>query len=421
MLDILTDIRQRLRNKDYHNEEHVRLALVARVVQELGWDVWNPREVYTEFKATRKEDHTRVDLALFTHDFEATTIFIECKGVGGFAKDLAAVEKQLRDYNRDHTALFTLITDGRHWRFYYSFTSGEFKDKLFCKFDLLLDDLEEVVGYFDTFLRRENIVNHSARHKAEAYLTLGKKERAMQDVLPDAQKLVSQPPFPSLPEAMVQLLAAKILTISMGEAQDFLLGNALRPAATRAAAAAPVVPPTPVALPKPARLPKASPPETPDAVSLRAKAQTEPIKSSQSKPKKDPPPKAPDAVIAAEPVPAPLVPSPTFVFHRPKTGFRAVAQWLPTGTMRVLAGSTAAGSPTSSLSDTGQKLRQHLITSGILQAYEGLLRFIQNYEFDSPNRAAEIVCGGAVNARIAWLQEGSQQTLGSFLAGQTQL
>lgn len=380
MLDTLTDIRQRLRNKDYHNEEHVRLALVARIVQQLGWDIWNPREVYAEFKATRKEDHTRVDLALFTHDFEATTIFIECKGVGGFAKDLAAVEKQLRDYNRDHTALFTLITDGRHWRFYYSFTSGEFKDKLFCKFDLLTDDLEEVAAYFDTFLHRDNIGNHSARHKAEAYLTLGKKERAMQDVLPDAQKLVSQPPFPSLPQAMVQLLAAKILTISVAEAQDFLSGNALRPTGPGATIAAPE-PPGP---PTPARKPR----------------------------------KAPAAkTVVAEPRPVPLVPeAPTFVLQRPKAGFRARAQWLPTGTMRLLAGSTA-GNPSGSFSEAGQRLRQHLLDTGILRPYESLVRFAQDYEFDSPNRAAEVVCGGSVNARLAWLEEASGQPLGSYLAG----
>jgi hypothetical protein len=376
MLDTLTDIRQRLRNKDYHNEEHVRLALVARVVQQLGWDIWNPREVYAEFKATRKEDHTRVDLALFTHDFEATTIFIECKGVGGLTPDLAAVEKQLRDYNRDHTALFTLLTDGRHWRFYYSFTSGEFKDKLFCKVDLLTDDLEEVASYFDTFLLRDNILNHSARHKAEAYLTLGKKERAMQDVLPDAQKLVSQPPFPSLPQAMVQLLAAKILTISVGEAQDFLLGNSLRPSA-------PAAGPAPAAAPtrKAARPPRLSAP------------------AALAEPTAPPPPQH-------------------FVLQRPKAGFRAEAQWLPAGTMRVLAGSTAAGSPSSSLSAAGYELRQHLLQTGVLRPHEGVVRFAQDYEFDSPNRAAEVVCGGSVNARISWLRAGDGQTLGSYLASQ---
>jgi len=393
MLDTLTDIRQRLRNKEYHNEEHVRLALVARVVQQLGWDIWNPREVYAEFKATRKEDHTRVDLALFTHDFEATTIFIECKGVGGFAKDLAAVEKQLRDYNRDHTALFTLITDGRHWRFYYSFTSGEFKDKLFCKFDLLTDELEEIAAYFDTFLHRDNILNHSARHKAEAYLTLGKKERAMQDVLPDAQKIVSQPPFPSLPQAMVQLLAAKILTITVAEAQDFLLGNALRPTPPGAPLADPAAPAPSTAPAKPPKAPR--PP--------RSKATL---------------PAATQVPAVAEPATLPLPPTaPTFVLQRPKAGFRAVAQWLPTGTMRVLAGSTAAGSPSSSFSEAGQRLRQHLLETGVLRPHEQHVRFAQDYEFDSPNRAAEVVCGGSVNARMAWLREADGQTIGSYLQG----
>lgn len=389
MLDTLTDIRQRLRNKDYHNEEHVRLALVARLVQQLGWDIWNPREVYAEFKATRKEDNTRVDLALFTHDFEATTIFIECKGVGGLTQDLAAVEKQLRDYNRDHTALFTLLTDGRHWRFYYSFTSGEFKDKLFCKIDLLTDDLDEVAGYFDTFLHRDNILNHSARHKAETYLTLGKKERAMQDVLPDAQKLVSQPPFPSLPQAMVQLLATKILTITVGEAQDFLLGNSLRPAAPAGTTSA--APLTPSAAPV-----------------SKALRQPQPAKPT-------PPPVLPGPA-AAEPVVPPIPSPPLFVLQRPKAGFRAEAHWLPAGTMRVLTGSTAASGASSSISATGYELRQQLLQAGVLRLHEGVLRFAQDYEFESPNRAAEVVCSGSVNARIAWLRAGDGQTLGSYLA-----
>ena len=97
MQDILLDIRQRVLNKEYHNEEHIRLSLVARIVQECGWNIWNPTEVYTEFKATKKEDNTRVDMALFTHDFDATAIFIECKALGAFALDLAPVERQLRD------------------------------------------------------------------------------------------------------------------------------------------------------------------------------------------------------------------------------------------------------------------------------------------------------------------------------------
>jgi hypothetical protein len=47
-----------------------------------------------------------------------------------------------------------------------------------------------------------------------------------------------------------------------------------------------------------------------------------------------------------------------------------------------------------------------------------LLRFGQDYEFDSPNRAAEVVCGGSVNARISWLRTSDGQTLASYLANQ---
>ena len=36
--EALEDIRRKLNTGVYQNEEHVRLALVARVVQALGWD-----------------------------------------------------------------------------------------------------------------------------------------------------------------------------------------------------------------------------------------------------------------------------------------------------------------------------------------------------------------------------------------------
>jgi hypothetical protein len=368
MHEILLDIQQRLRRKEYKNEEHVRLSLVARVVQELGWDIWNPTEVFTEFKATKKEDHTRVDVALFTRDFEDTAIFIECKGVGAFATDLAAVERQLRDYNRDHTALFTIITDGRHWRFYFSFTSGEFKDKLFCKFDLQQDGLEEVAGYLDTFLRRDNITNHSARQKAEAYLMLGKKERAMQDVLPDAQKIVSQPPFPSLPEAMVQLLAAKVLTITPAEAQAFLMGTTLEKVGE---------PVRPISRPTPAAgcAQPAAAPRRPAPAAGRPKA-------------------APMATLAA--------PSAGEKFTLSQGILQATAYLQPDGSLLVQAGSRAAAVAAPSLSPRRLPLRQELQNNGLLAPEKDYLVFTQDYLFPSANVAAEIIVAHSVNAQITW-------------------
>ncbi len=377
MHEILLDIQQRLRRKEYKNEEHVRLSLVARVVQELGWDIWNPTEVFTEFKATKKEDNTRVDVALFTRDFEDTAIFIECKGVGAFAADLAAVEKQLRDYNRDHTALFTVITDGRYWRFYFSFTSGEFKDKLFCAFDLQQDALNEVAGYLDTFLRRDNITNHSARRKAEAYLMLGKKERAMQDVLPDAQKLVSQPPFPSLPAAMVQLLAAKVLTITPAEAQAFLMGTTREVAA---GAPAPALPVQPVAATPTKKTVLKKLPVAEEAPTL-------------------------GLVDAAPPDLRPL----SEQFTLKQSTANAMAYLQANGSLLVMAGSIAAATANASLTPGEALARQELLNKGVLKPQGQRLVFAADYLFKSANAAARIIVGSSVNGQLAWKHASGKQ------------
>ncbi|GAA4028901.1 hypothetical protein GCM10022409_11260 [Hymenobacter glaciei] len=379
MHEILLDIRQRLLNNEYHNEEHVRLALVARVVQALGWDIWNPTEVYTEFKATKKEDNTRVDVALFTHDFEATAVFIECKAVGAFAADLAAVEKQLRDYNRDHTALFTVITDGRHWRFYFSFTSGEFKDKLFCKFDLLEDGIEEMAGYLETFLHRENILNRSARQKAEAYLMLGKKERAMKDVLPDAQKLVSLPPFPALPQALVSLLAAKGLTITAAEAQAFLVGGSFAPAV-----------PAALAIPKSIIAKSTSTAATKSVAAKQPKSSANVSRTGESV---------------------------EFVLVLNRLSIRAIADWdSATRKLRVRAGSTAMLRDRDSLTGASVALRKQLLEEKILMPLSDRLEFRQDYTFDSAMQAAAVVCGYSVNAKQAW-RDPADKPLADYLNG----
>ena len=66
MREMLTDIATKLSNDFYENEEHIRLSLVSRILHKLGWDIWNPNEVNSEFPVLPQEDKTRVDLALFS-------------------------------------------------------------------------------------------------------------------------------------------------------------------------------------------------------------------------------------------------------------------------------------------------------------------------------------------------------------------
>lgn len=227
MRQTLEDIRRKLAERVYRNEEHVRLSLVARILNELGWDLWNPAEFNTEFVAVPTEDNTRVDIALFLSPY-VPTVYVEVKTVGKLNGDISSIELQLRDYNRNNTAVFSVMTDGRKWRFYYSQTGGEFSNKCFKTLDLLEDDYEELEAAFQSFLSKTELSNENAKRSAEAYLQRSQKQRAMEDVLPQARKIVMEPPYPSLPQAVVELVETRGLSITPGEASQFIRDFTLR-------------------------------------------------------------------------------------------------------------------------------------------------------------------------------------------------
>jgi hypothetical protein len=218
---LLADIRTKLIDGVYLNEEHVRLSLVARVVQQLGWDIWNPREVNTEFRAVPAEDQSRVDMGLFSPPSIAC-VFIEVKAVGKLHGVLSSVEQQLRDYNRNHTATFSVITDGRTWHFYYSQSPGTFADKRFESADLVDDEPSAVEESLVRFLSKNSVVSGEAREAAEKYLRLSNRQRAMEDHFPEAQRAIVAPPYPSLPNALLNLLRREGFRVTEDEVLAFI-------------------------------------------------------------------------------------------------------------------------------------------------------------------------------------------------------
>lgn len=221
MKNTLADIRKKLQERAYRNEEHVRLSLVARILQKLEWDIWDPGQVNTEFAPVPTEDSTKVDFALFSVPREPS-VFIEVKAVGKI-DNLQQVETQLRDYNRNNTALFCVITDGAVWRLYYSQTGGEFSDKCFKILDFLEDDPEDVESALLTFLGKAEIESGQAKREAEGVLRLTQTQRTMEDCLPRARRLAQEPPFPSLPDALVALVAEQGFLISREDAESFIV------------------------------------------------------------------------------------------------------------------------------------------------------------------------------------------------------
>jgi len=227
MKTVIEDIRKKLREGAYGNEEHVRLSLVTRLLLELGWDVWNPQEVNSEFVAVRHEDSTRVDLALFPRAYSPPSVFMEIKAVGKLV-DISRVEIQLRDYNRNNTAMFSIITDGQTWRFYYSQAGGEFSTKCFKTLDLLVDELDELEITFRTFLSKSEIVNGNSKHFAEEAFQSNQKQRVIEKLLPKAHKMVLEPPYPSLPQALIELALERGFPLTEDEIARCIVGSSTK-------------------------------------------------------------------------------------------------------------------------------------------------------------------------------------------------
>ena len=221
MKNTLHDIQEKLNHGFYQNEEHVRLCIVSRILKQCGWDIWNPSEVNAEFVAIPNEDRTKVDFALFGNAY-TPSVFIEIKSVGKIGANLASVERQLRDYNRNNTALFSIITDGNNWRFYYSQTGGEFSQKCFKTFSIQDGDLDDIEISFYTFLNKDEILSGEAEKLANEYLRLNQRQRAIEDSLPQARRIIQSPPFPSLPQCLVDLVEEKGFKISIDEATEYI-------------------------------------------------------------------------------------------------------------------------------------------------------------------------------------------------------
>ncbi|MBI5474866.1 MAG: type I restriction enzyme HsdR N-terminal domain-containing protein [Ignavibacteriae bacterium] len=228
MIETIDDICSKLSEGIYYNEEHVRVCIVLRLLNELGWDIWNPTEVNTEYKPVRYEDATRVDIALFCNSF-SPAVFIEVKAVGRIEGELARIEQQLRDYNRNNTAEFSFITDGQKWRLYYSQTGGEFSQKCFKTFDLLEEETEDIARFLQLFLSKEKLVNGEGRQEATTYLRLSQRQRALEDSFPKAKRISQEPPFPRLPDALMNLMRQAGFDISEPEATSFITDATTRP------------------------------------------------------------------------------------------------------------------------------------------------------------------------------------------------
>lgn len=357
MKTALEEITDRLRRGNFKNEEHVRVAVVLRLLQTLGWDIWNTTEVNTEFSPVRDEDSSRLDVAVFMPPQHLRpALFIEVKAVGKLPAQIDAAEKQLRDYNRNNQAEISVLTDGRLWRFYLASAAGEFRQKCFEEIDLLdpdttRDDAAETLGLF---LSRESLGNGRAVEQARLFLRRTDDQRIMFDLLPLALRDAELDPTISAVECFVRRCQERGVICADDDAKKFILDN---------------------------RGPARKQAISNTAEALRPATQAAPGKVET-------PPHASPAQT---------------LFLTGKNGTKATGQILPTGAFLVFSGAIAVTPSEGFTRHSYYNLYRQLIEDGVLAPLNnGTYRLSKNFEFKSPSAAAAILLGRPANGPKEW-------------------
>ena len=210
LADTITEVKSHIQRGAYTNEENVRLSLIARIYQELGWDIWNPDEFFTEYPIKLPKKQGSVDVALFHTRFHDRTpdVFIEAKAMGKLEGQIISSEEQLQEYNYYNSAAITILTDGRQWRFYLSSAPGTFKQRLFCKFDLLEDETSHIAELLQRILAKERF-HKDAINVAQSMLSDLKKAQEIDRAKQKAKDIADEYPELNLYQRVQKVLVER--------------------------------------------------------------------------------------------------------------------------------------------------------------------------------------------------------------------
>ena len=158
------------------NEAQAKRSVIERILEFLGWDMYNYNEVKLEYGVeTRK-----VDYALQING--NNEVFIEAKKPG---EDLENHQKQLLDYSFGEGVELAILTNGIVWWFYLPLKKGAWDDRKFYTIDILEQEIKDIIEKFDLLLSRENVASGKAIQNAESILEHLQREKILKELLPE--------------------------------------------------------------------------------------------------------------------------------------------------------------------------------------------------------------------------------------------
>lgn len=197
LTDHLTDIQDRLRAGAYPNEAAISGGIVRRVLDALGWPVYDPHVVYPEYTVKGR----RVDFAL-CHPADKARVFVEVKQPG----QARGADQQLFEYAFHEGVPMAVMTDGREWHVYVPAGAGSYDERRVYLLDLLERSPAEAAERLTRYLAYDRVRNEEAVRAARDDYDLIARSREGERYLPTAwERLLSEPDA-----ALVALMAEKV-------------------------------------------------------------------------------------------------------------------------------------------------------------------------------------------------------------------
>ena len=152
LLDYIKEIRENSAAIRGFHEYQIRQSIIQRILQLIGWDIFNHEEVKVEYN---KIGNVSVDYALIVGDRK---LFIEVKAP---EVNLEKYQDQLCGYSLPYGKFpspdLAILTNVTQWRFYMPMRKVAWRDRKFCTINILHEEIEDIVDKFQQLLSRENI------------------------------------------------------------------------------------------------------------------------------------------------------------------------------------------------------------------------------------------------------------------------
>lgn len=174
---IITIITNFSKWKNNLNEAQTRQAIVLPILLELGYDIWNPFEVYPE-------QHSGGGLGSHIPDFnicfnQNNGFIVEVKALN--KKFTANEQKQAVNYVNSEGLRWAVLTNGKEWLFFDNEQKGVATDKLVFQFDLTE---EAAINYLQLLLSSTVWKSAHANQQIRQNIEISKLSQKLKDTLP---------------------------------------------------------------------------------------------------------------------------------------------------------------------------------------------------------------------------------------------